>query len=123
MNKQYGKNGIKNFLNTALVKLLWERDGASNMKRPTIDRIDTYGHYSFDNCRFLEWEENNARPHARYVFKNPAGITKCKQTGKWRVQIGKKGKVVWGGRFTELSDAMLKKNELQIKLLSTTKED
>lgn len=121
LKKQYGKNGIKNFLNVALVKLLWERDGASRMKRPTIDRIDTYGHYSFDNCRFIEWEENNARPKARFAFKNPRGVCVDKENGGWRVQLHKNRKAVWGGRFKKIEDAIKARDLLAEKLFNNNK--
>ena len=43
------------------VKYLWFRDQAFNMKCPSIDRINTAGHYILDNCRFIEFEKNNRR--------------------------------------------------------------
>jgi len=40
-------------------KFLWFRDRAYLLKRPTIDRKDSNGNYELDNCRFIEFEENN----------------------------------------------------------------
>jgi hypothetical protein len=45
-------------------KYLWERDNASNMKRPSIDRINPKDHYRTDNCRFVELHENRTRIEA-----------------------------------------------------------
>ena len=42
---------------------LWRREGAGQMKRPSLDRIDTTKGYTKDNCRFMEWMENVRRPH------------------------------------------------------------
>jgi hypothetical protein len=57
----YYKRGIKNFLTLEAVKVLWFRDSAYNMDNPSIDRIDSTQHYTFDNCRFLELTENLKR--------------------------------------------------------------
>lgn len=35
-------------------KFLWERDNASSMLEPSIDRIDNSKGYTIDNCRYIE---------------------------------------------------------------------
>lgn len=57
----YGGRGIQNFLSFEWLKFLWDRDGASNMTKPSLDRIDAGGHYTLENCRFIEQSENSAR--------------------------------------------------------------
>jgi hypothetical protein len=58
----YGGRGIENhFKSYDEVKFLWIRDNASQMKKPSIDRIDSNGHYCLDNCRFIELSENTAK--------------------------------------------------------------
>ena len=67
--KRYGAVGIKNLMSANDFKTLWFRDKAYNMKRPSIDRIDTSGNYELSNCRYLElpdnirrnWEKNKYR--------------------------------------------------------------
>jgi hypothetical protein len=49
----YGGRGIKCDLTQEQVRQMWVRDGAENMIKPTLDRIDSDGHYTFGNCRFL----------------------------------------------------------------------
>ena len=44
---------------------LWVRDRAYRMKQPTLDRIDTHGDYTYENCRFLERSDNLRRPRCR----------------------------------------------------------
>lgn len=39
-------------------KILWFRDKAWKLKRPSIDRIDGKKDYVFKNCRFIELEDN-----------------------------------------------------------------
>lgn len=56
--KYYGDRGIQFNLTKEEIKILWLRDGASKMKKPTIDRKNNDGHYEFDNCQFLELVEN-----------------------------------------------------------------
>lgn len=50
----YGGAGIKVLISRDEIKYLWIRDGADKMKKPSIDRLDTKGHYEFSNCRFIE---------------------------------------------------------------------
>ncbi len=62
--KEYGKTiTIKD------LKYLWNRDKAENLKRPSIDRIDSTKGYSKENCRYIENYHNNSRAH--YNRPNP----------------------------------------------------
>lgn len=60
-NSYYYKNGIKNFLHIRDVKELWFRDRAYLLKEPSMDRIDTHGHYTKENCQFIELYENKIK--------------------------------------------------------------
>ena len=64
--KRYGGAGIKFLMTAQDFKTLWERDKAHLMTRPTIDRIDTKGHYEISNCRFLELSENVSRAQDKF---------------------------------------------------------
>lgn len=59
----YGGRGIKCHITASEIKQLWFRDKAYLMKKPSIDRIDSNGHYEFSNCRFIENIENSRRAH------------------------------------------------------------
>lgn len=54
----YGGKGIKNKLTKIQLLILWSRDNGEKLKNPSIDRIDSNGHYEFDNCRFIEMDNN-----------------------------------------------------------------
>jgi hypothetical protein len=58
---KYYLKGIKNFLTKDDVKYLWDRDYAEGMKEPSIDRRDADGHYTLENCRFIELRDNIER--------------------------------------------------------------
>ena len=50
-------------------KKLWIRDKGWTLRRPSIDRKDTKGHYEYSNCSFIEMEDNynrNAKPVTQY---------------------------------------------------------
>ena len=57
----YGKRGILFMVTMKEFKKLWFRDKAELLERPSIDRIDTNGNYTFKNCRFIELSENKKR--------------------------------------------------------------
>ena len=56
--KYYGGKGIRMLLTLLEVELLWKRDHADQMERPSIDRINPRGDYIFGNCQFIEHSEN-----------------------------------------------------------------
>ena len=55
----YGAKGITFNLSKDETRMLWERDKASEMDKPTIDRIDSSKGYYVENCRFLEKMANS----------------------------------------------------------------
>ena len=63
--KKYGARGIRCLITKEELKVLWDRDGAVKMEKPSIDRIDPDGHYEFSNCRYLEFKENSGRARAK----------------------------------------------------------
>ena len=67
MYSRYGGRGIRCLLTSAEIKSLWERDGGSKMRKPTIDRIDNDVNYEIGNCRFVPNHVNASagRPYRR----------------------------------------------------------
>lgn len=57
----YGGRGIQNLITSSELKQLWFRDKAYKMKQPSIDRINSDGHYEYKNCRYIELIENLKR--------------------------------------------------------------
>ena len=60
-NGEYYKKGISFNITIEEFKFLWFRDEAYNLKRPSIDRINSQLGYFLDNCRFIELSENSRR--------------------------------------------------------------
>lgn len=56
--QSYYKKGRTFNMTTEEFKFLWFRDTASEMKRPSIDRINNKLGYFLDNCRFIELSIN-----------------------------------------------------------------
>ncbi len=90
----YKKMNIQCFLTHKETKTLWIRDKADTMKRPSIDRVDNTKGYMFDNCRFIELEDNVNRRSLNtdvLIDKNKtleAIVAKLKQqNGQLRNQI------------------------------------
>lgn len=49
----YGGKGISVEISRRELRSIWDRDGASKMKIPSIDRIDSNKNYELNNCRFV----------------------------------------------------------------------
>jgi hypothetical protein len=68
-NDSYFKKGIKCLITKDEVKHLWFRDKAWLLKQPSIDREDNDGHYTFDNCQFIELSENSAKDKRKPILQ------------------------------------------------------
>jgi hypothetical protein len=55
----YGAKGIDCTLNASQAEMLWLRDRAEQLRRPSLDRIDPSRGYHLENCRFLEFNLNS----------------------------------------------------------------
>lgn len=60
--KFYGARSIRCLLTVDDVRQLWHESNAARMKRPSLDRIDSSLSYTFENCRFIEFDKNVSRP-------------------------------------------------------------
>lgn len=58
---RYAGRGITCELTLDDMAILWVRDNADQLHRPSIDRIDNDGSYTRENCRFIEFAENVRR--------------------------------------------------------------
>jgi len=67
--KYYGGRGIKCLITLEELKQLWFRDKAYEMKKPSIDRIDSKGNYTFSNCRYMELSENISKRNKEHISR------------------------------------------------------
>ena len=67
--KYYGGRGIKFLLTMKQVKFLWFRDKAYFLDIPSIDRIENNGHYTLDNCRFIEHVDNVIKGSSKPILQ------------------------------------------------------
>ena len=61
----WGRIGIKCLLSNIDVKHLWFRDKAYLLDKPSLDRIDSKGNYTLNNCQFIEHAENTRKAHIK----------------------------------------------------------
>ncbi len=64
----YKKFGIQFYMILEEFKFLWFKDKAYLMKRPSIDRKNTFGNYEIDNCRFIELKVHRKRKQPRKLM-------------------------------------------------------
>lgn len=60
--KWYGGKGIKVLITFKEMKAIWIRDNGHKLENPSLDRIDSHGNYTVENCRFIEMIENSSKP-------------------------------------------------------------
>ena len=63
--KYYGARGIKCLITKEELKILWFRDKAYNLDKPSIDRKNPDGNYTLENCRYIEMSRNISRKRYR----------------------------------------------------------
>ena len=76
----YGGKGIKNFLTLDDLQFLWDRDGAANMKRPSIDRKNTADNYTLENSQWIEFLANIKKaihPHKDLEIRKQESIARA----------------------------------------------
>lgn len=66
---RYGGRGIECLITEDELKELWFRDKAYLMDKPSIDREDNDGDYTFDNCRFIEMNINSSKDKGKTVLQ------------------------------------------------------
>ncbi len=67
--KHYGLKGVKNCLTLDGIKYLMERDNYSQIERPSIERKNSKGNYTIENCEFIDRGENTARRNKEHLSK------------------------------------------------------
>lgn len=58
---KYGARGIGFELTKLEIEILWKRDYAEDLEFPSLDRLDSKGNYSYENCQFIEHRVNSAK--------------------------------------------------------------
>ena len=73
----YGGKGIKFRLTKEQMKMLWVRDLADLMEKPSIDRKESDKDYCFENCQFIEQRINSAKRVYGLRWKRNRDVVKC----------------------------------------------
>lgn len=67
--QHYGGRGIKCFITEEEIKKLWFEYCAWRLKKPSIDRINNDGDYTYKNCRFIEYAENSIKNKRKFILQ------------------------------------------------------
>lgn len=80
----------------------------------TLDRIDNDGNYSPENCK---WSTRSDQKHNSGVYRSSSsrvrGVSWNTKDGVWVVRLWRNKKCKYGGRFSNLLDAVAKRFELE----------
>jgi len=73
----YGGRGIHCRITLQDLQILYERDRPDLMLRPSIDRRDSDGDYTIENCRFIEMRDNaQQRKYRVYTCENCGDVAR-----------------------------------------------
>jgi hypothetical protein len=61
----YGAKGITCDLTAKDLEAIWTRDKADQLRKPSLDRIDSNRGYTQDNVRIIEFTANSMLAHCR----------------------------------------------------------
>jgi len=95
--------------------LNFERDMGEPQGKETLDRIDPYGNYTPDNCR---WASLSVQAHnQRLNKKNISGYTGVRLAGKdkWMAEITVKSRKFYSQVFKTIEEAVAARRELEQK--------
>ncbi len=65
----YGGRGIENRITEEELEMLWYRDKAWLLDQPSIDRKDNDGHYTFENCQYIEFSVNSGKDKQKPIIQ------------------------------------------------------
>lgn len=117
--KWYGGRGISydprwdNFLN-----FIEDVGWPFGLLRPTIDRIDSDGDYTKNNCRWIERGLQTLNRIGKHTKRLPKGVVLCnsRKTPKYRARIRHNGVLIHLGYFTDHNLAAKAYNKAAKKL-------
>lgn len=94
--KYYGSKGVKFLISKQEIKNLWFRDEAYNMEKPSLDRINNNGDYTFENCQFIEHRLNSSKDN--YLTKLKLLKSNCEKGNK--IMRKKSGNINYTDKLT-----------------------
>lgn len=68
-DETYVDKKIKNYLTLKDIKFLMKRDNYYKLKNPSIDRKKNDKHYTLENCRFIEMNENAVKDKRKCILQ------------------------------------------------------
>lgn len=83
--KNYFDKGIQPLISLEEIKILWNRDKAWLLEKPSLDRKDSKGNYTLNNCQFIELKENLGKDRRKITKQQEEDILlRIKLGESWR---------------------------------------
>lgn len=121
--KNYGGIGVSYDSAWKSFDSFWQDMGEGYKEDLELDRVDVYGNYSKENCRWVSESEQSFNQRLRSTnLSGASGVSFCKGRNMWRATIGVKRTQIELGYYSSFNSALLARKNAELLYFGYNKD-